>query len=130
MHHSYTNTLEIATTFSDYAQQHGLALFPLRADTKTPACENGFYDATKNPADWHAWRAQGHQLGISACLSGVVLIDVDAHGDPIEAWSHFIAWCKEIGIELPKPYGHSPGGGWHFAFQCSEGFDPAKFGGF
>ncbi|MCK1601051.1 bifunctional DNA primase/polymerase [Bradyrhizobium sp. 166] len=125
---SYTNTTDTATFF-DYAQQHRLALFPLRADTKTPACENGFYDATTSAADWHTWRAQGHQLGISACLSGLVLIDVDAHGDRDQAWAQFAAWCAEIGLELPVPYGHSPNGGWHFAFQCPTDFDPHKHRG-
>ncbi|MCK1337160.1 bifunctional DNA primase/polymerase [Bradyrhizobium sp. 38] len=125
---SYTNHANSATFF-DYAQQHDLALFPLRADTKTPACENGFYDGTTNAADWHAWRAQGHQLGISACLSRVVLIDVDAHGDRDKAWAHFAAWCTEIGIDLPAPYCHSPNGGWHFAFRCPADFDPQKHRG-
>ncbi|GMO36539.1 bifunctional DNA primase/polymerase [Bradyrhizobium ottawaense] len=125
---SYTNPVEIATFF-EYAQQNGLALFPLRADTKTPACENGFYDATTSAADWHTWRAQGHQLGISACLSGLVLIDVDAHGDRDEAWAQFAAWCAEIGIDVPPPYCHSPSGGWHFAYQCPADFDPQKHRG-
>jgi hypothetical protein len=101
MDNVYSESVALATDFFLYAQQHGLSLFPLRADTKTPACENGFYDATANLADWQAWRAQGHQLGISACLSRIVLIDVDAHGDRAEAWSHFTTWCAEIGIELP-----------------------------
>lgn len=115
--------------FLDYAERNGLALFPLRADTKTPACENGFYDATTATADWHAWRTQGHQLGISACLSGLVLIDVDAHADRDEAWLHFTRWCDEIGIDVPTPYGHSPNGGWHFAFRCPVDFDPHKHRG-
>ncbi|WP_128925607.1 bifunctional DNA primase/polymerase [Bradyrhizobium guangxiense] len=129
MHNTYNNSAGIATFF-DYAQQNALALFPLRADTKTPACEHGFYDATSNPADWKAWLEQGHQLGISACLSRVVLIDVDAHGDRDEAWAQFAAWCAEIGIDVPSPYGHSPSGGWHFAFRCPDGFDPQKHRGF
>lgn len=130
MHISYTNPADPATSFFDYAKQHGLALFPLRADTKTPACENGFYDATSSAADWRTWRTQGHQLGISACLSNIVLIDVDAHGDRDEAWAQFATWCAEIGIDLPEPYGHSPNGGWHFAFRCPVGFDPQKHRGF
>ncbi|MET4237994.1 bifunctional DNA primase/polymerase [Bradyrhizobium sp. RT10b] len=129
MHISYTNPADPATSFLNYAQQHGLALFPLRADTKTPACENGFYDANTSTADWHAWRAQGHQLGISACLSGLVLIDVDAHGDRDEAWAQFAEWCSEIGVDVPPPYCHSPSGGWHFAFQCPADFDPQKHRG-
>ncbi|WP_234678919.1 bifunctional DNA primase/polymerase [Bradyrhizobium monzae] len=115
--------------FFEYAQRHSLALFPLLSDTKTPACGNGFYDATPNLLDWQAWRTQGHQLGISACLSQLVLIDVDAHGDRDEAWEHFTRWCAEIGIETPAPYGHSPKGGWHFAFRCPEGFDPHQYRG-
>ncbi|MFK4507073.1 bifunctional DNA primase/polymerase [Bradyrhizobium daqingense] len=111
-------------SFLDYAERNSLALFPLRADTKTPACENGFYGATTATSDWHAWHMQGHQLAISACLSGLVLIDVDAHGDREEAWAQFAAWCAEIGIDVPTPYGHSPNGGWHFAFRCPVEFDP------
>jgi|tagenome__1003787_1003787.scaffolds.fasta_scaffold20861216_2 hypothetical protein len=94
---SYTNPADPATSFFEYAEKHSLALFPVRADTKTPACENGFYDATANVTDWRTWQTQGHQLGISACSSGVVLIDVDAHGDRGEAWKQFAAWCAEIG---------------------------------
>ncbi|MBB4391781.1 bifunctional DNA primase/polymerase [Bradyrhizobium sp. ERR14] len=115
--------------FFDYAEQHGMALFPLLSDTKTPACAHGFYDATLDSTDWKAWRQKGHQLGISACLSGLVLLDVDAHGDRDEAWAQFAAWCAEIGIDVPTPYGHSPSGGWHFAFRCPPGFDPHKHRG-
>jgi hypothetical protein len=38
-------------------------------------------------------------------------------------------WCVEIGIDLPAPYGHSPNGGWHFAFRCPSDFDPQKHRG-
>lgn len=130
MNANYSETVALATCLFDFAERNGLALFPLRADTKTPACENGFYDATTNRVDWASWRAQGHQLGISACLSHLILIDVDAHGDRNEAWAQFVAWCAEIGIDVPKPYCHSPGGGWHFAFRCPADFDPQKYRGF
>jgi putative DNA primase/helicase len=114
------------TTFFEFAVDNTLSLFPVRADTKSPMCawKNG---ATTDPEQWREWIAAGHMLGISACASKIVLVEIDVKIGIPEAWQFACDWFREnLKVELSgySPYCHSRSGGWHFAFACPEGFDP------
>ena len=56
----------------------GLHVFPCRVDLKTPACKNGFHDATTDIEQikkW--WAAQPYNIGIATGASGLVVVDFD-----------------------------------------------------
>lgn len=115
--------------FFDYAGANHLALFPIRTDTKRPACK-WRSEASKDPTSWANWVGAGHMLGISACASGVVLIDVDVSKvGRDDAWQFFTEWCASLGFATPAPYAQSRSGGWHFAFKCPADFRPEEHRG-
>jgi RecA-family ATPase len=108
-----------------YAERHRLALFAIDPATRT----GSLYAARCDRQIWETDFARGMQLGLSACMSGCLLFDVDVHGpeDREEAWKHYEALCAEMRLtdaqgSLPMPYGHSKSGGWHFAFRVPPGF--------
>ena len=116
---------EQKSSFFDYAERHGLALFPMHADTKIAAGPWRHTGTSTDSADWAAWIAQGYMLGVSACASRIILIDVDVGKVGREAaYQYFTNWCRSLGFEPPKPYAQSRSGGWHFAFRCPDGFEP------
>ncbi|WFU37327.1 phage/plasmid primase, P4 family [Bradyrhizobium sp. CB82] len=110
--------------FFPFAIEHGFALFPVNAGTKRPAGPWRHNGTSTDPAQWRAWIDEGFMLGVSACASGVILIDVDVSIGRDAAWQCFVDWCKSLGFELPAPYCHTRSGGWHFAFRVPEGFNP------
>lgn len=125
---SYDAFSSFASLF-EFAEQNRLALFPIRSDTKRPACK-WRSEASTDPKAWTEWVAAGHMLGISACASGVVLIDVDvSKAGRDDAWRFFAEWCATLGIDRPAPYAQSRSGGWHFAFRCPADFKPEEHRG-
>lgn len=110
--------------FFDYAEAHGLALFRMLADKKAPAGKWRHEGTSTDRSRWEAWVREGYMLGVSACASRVILIDVDVKVGPSVAYEYFDAWCRELGFEPPKPYCYTRSGGWHFAFRCPDGFLP------
>lgn len=125
MNDQYTEKVSIATNFLEYAEKYEFALFPMVASTKRPACP-WRKESSRDPGQWRAWLDQGLMLGISACASGIVLVDVDVKTDPdpAVAYRYFVEWCNSLGFDPPRPYCQTRSGGWHFAFRCPTGFDP------
>jgi hypothetical protein len=109
----------------DHCERHKYALFPMHADTKQSAGPWRHTGTSTDPAQWLAWVKAGYMLGVSACASKIILIDVDVGKVGRDAaYDYFKKWCKSLGFEPPKPYAQSRSGGWHFAFRCPEGFEP------
>ena len=122
---SYNEAALGSTVFFDYAGRNGWALFRMLADKKAPAGPWRHEGTSTDPAQWAAWIKEGYMLGVSACASRVILIDVDVGKVGREqAFQWFAAWCRSLGFEPPKPYGQSRSGGWHFAFCCPVDFTP------
>lgn len=115
-------SVAVRDAFFDYAAANQFALFPLHAHSKVPAGKWTLI-ASRDPADWLAWRTEGYMLGISAFASRVILIDVDIKIGRDEAYQYFSDWCQSLGFDAPAPYCQSRSGGWHFAFQVPENFD-------
>ena len=124
----YLKNLEIATPFFEFAEQNRLWLFPVCAGRKKPACQ-WKSESSSDPAQWRQWITEGHMLGINACASGIVLVDVDIKIGRVDAWNFIQSWFAEnlkINAWELRPFCISPSGGWHYAFRCTEGFDPAQ----
>lgn len=128
MTEQYDASCSFARLF-DFAKENRLALFPIKSDTKRPACKWRSESST-DPKAWTEWVAAGHMLGISACASSIVLIDVDvSKAGRDDAWRYLSEWCASLGITTPTPYAQSRSGGWHFAFKCPDGFRPEEHRG-
>lgn len=117
--------VDYAEAFFDYAEANGLALFRMLADKKVPAGKWRHEGTSLDRSQWQAWVREGYMLGVSACASRAILIDVDVSKvDPKQAYEWFAGWCQSLGFAPPKPYAQSRSGGWHFAFRCPDGFLP------
>lgn len=123
----------------DYAQVHGLALFPIpygfkedpgwkRANrdadpTLKPIVWRWSQECSKNRADWEAWHTQYRcNFGIAAAISGYVVFDLDVSKDP-DVWAKFCTFWTARGIAPPTPQFQSARKGWHILVKVPEGFD-------
>ena len=78
---------ETANMFLDAALYYagmGIAVFPCKPGRKTPACDNGFLDATTDEARIRTWWAQIPRANVAMAtgkVSGVFVVDIDPrHG--------------------------------------------------
>jgi P4 family phage/plasmid primase-like protien len=117
----YNGTVAFATTnifdhwrpYLDWAEKHGLWLFPLRAATKLPACK-WKTESSLFRENWNLWVAQGYQLAINAAKSGKILLDIDVKDvgrDP--AWGCYAEFMKSLGAKPLPSYCQTGSGGWH-----------------
>jgi hypothetical protein len=95
-------------------------VFPLVANTKAPATEHGFKDATTSASRIHEWYCNAHHynLGIRTG-SGVVVIDVDVKNGN-DGFSTLEKLSAEIGVLPDTKCVITPSGGRHFYFTVSE----------
>lgn len=81
-------------TLLEHALQYaswGWAVFPLRPETKEPATEHGFKDATTDPAKIRKWWKQNPRFNIGIAtgrVSGIFVVDIDPRngGDVAAFW--------------------------------------------
>lgn len=73
------STSLLATALA-YAAQ-GLPVFPCRANSKTPACPNGFHDASINIEQINAWWAEDPNYNLAICPEHAGWCVVDEDGD-------------------------------------------------
>ena len=78
---------ETANVFLDAALYYagmGIAVFPCEPGRKTPACANGFHDATTDEATIRAWWAKNPRANVAMATgkaSGMFVVDIDPrHG--------------------------------------------------
>jgi len=101
---------------------HGWPVFPCRFDSKEPATEHGFKDATTDPekVDWLWRRDPALNVGIATGAPGPDVVDVDNHG---EHSNGFGAWAeaKRAGlVDNPLAIISTPSGGIHAYFAGTE----------
>jgi len=101
---------------------HGWPVFPCRFDSKEPATEHGFKDATTDPekVDWLWRRDPALNVGIATGAPGPDVVDVDYHG---ERGNGFGAWneAKRAGlVDNPQAIVRTPSGGVHAYFAGSD----------
>jgi AAA domain/Bifunctional DNA primase/polymerase, N-terminal/Primase C terminal 2 (PriCT-2) len=115
------------TQFFDFAERHGLALFPMPSGRKEPfgIVPSFAHDFSRDPQQWAAWRtAHKCNFGIVAAPSRLVIVDVDvAEIGPTAAWSYWAEWCQSRGLPVYQPYCRSARGGWHVAFRVPSDVD-------
>lgn len=122
----------------DYYAAQGAALFPIPAGQKAPwGIVDSFKDnASRDPAQWAAWRAQypGCNFGVVAFLSRLITLDTDikprdgqtADDARAEAWGMRAELFKSWGMNPDAlPHVQSAHGGWHDHFAIPEHIDPA-----
>jgi Bifunctional DNA primase/polymerase, N-terminal len=115
------------SAFLDFAERHGLALFPIPYGSKEPfgIVASFAHDWSQSPEQWQAWRA-AHKcnFGIVAGPSRIVIVDVDvAEVGVAVAWKYWAEWCTSRGLPVYEPYCRSARGGWHAAFALPADFD-------
>ena len=78
------DTINILLDAALYYAGMGIAVFPCEPGRKTPACANGFLDATTDEATIRAWWARNPRANVAMAtgkVSGMVAVDVDPrHG--------------------------------------------------
>jgi AAA domain/Bifunctional DNA primase/polymerase, N-terminal/Primase C terminal 2 (PriCT-2) len=123
---SYTETVANATNFFEFAERHGLALFPIQRGQKLPhgIVASFAHDWAKSPEQWVAWRnSHNCNFGIVAFASRLVIVDIDVSEIGPDAWNHWTDWCVTRGLPVYQPYCTSARGGWHVAFSLPPEID-------
>lgn len=94
----------------------GVPVFPCIRDTKRPATENGFHDASTDLNVIDAWWSADPQYNIafSPHTVGLAVIDLDGGQDGEDAWQ---AW-QDANVQCPKTYTvRTPRGGRHLYYR-------------
>jgi hypothetical protein len=93
----------------------GLRVFPCRSD-KTPACPNGFKDATCNPEEVEALFSTQNASAIgvpTGQVNGIVAIDID-----VKKGKNGLDWYWKNQHRLPNTKQHlTPSGGLHLVYR-------------
>ncbi len=107
-------TLATALAFA----AHGLAVFPVAANCRTPRTTHGYKDASKDPAIIRAWWDANPFANLAVAtghLSGVFVLDVDVKG---ANGIRTVAELEHANAPLPKTWRtRTPSGGAHIWFR-------------
>src|SRR5262245_59294449 len=107
-----TTFLEAALRYADL----GYPVFPLRAGTKKPLTEHGFFDATTDPGQIERWWVESPAANVGLATNGLVVVGVDG------AANRWLADEPERQLELPRaPTARTPRGGSHHLFRQPAG---------
>lgn len=111
----------------------GLAVFPLIEKDKKPITQNGFKDATTDPATIERWwKAHPNaNIGIATgqMSGGIVAIDMDVDKEKDKDGYHtFLKWCADNYLVLPDSWLSITGrGGYHLIYKSTFPV-PSKIG--
>ncbi|MGY8681234.1 AAA family ATPase [Bradyrhizobium sp. UFLA05-153] len=126
--------MKTTTDFFDFAERHGLALFPIPYGFKEdPGWKPPYEPASivqrwsqgwsKDRAQWLAWYdAHRCNFGIYAAASGCIALDLDVAKDP-NIWTKYCEFWTARGIVAPTPSFKSARNGWHVLVKVPAGFD-------
>lgn len=118
-------------SFETFAAEHQIAMFAMRAGTKTPMVR-WTKEWTRDPAAIAALRASGCNLGINLAETGWIGLDIDSSRVGRDAaWAAAHRFCTEqLGLPcVPAHYCDTARGGWHIAFARPAGIDPKMLKG-
>jgi hypothetical protein len=123
----YTND-QVASSdganFFDFADRHDFALVRVHPGAKNPVGDGWQNLASRNPADWKQWHAEGFNTGVHAGASRLVIFDLDQKHGGIEAVrERFDVWCRERGMASLPHHVTTASGGQHVFMQVPEGVD-------
>ena len=97
----------------------GWFVFPLREDSKAPACMNGFKDASNDPERIEKWWEldPNYNIGIATGeLSGLTVLDVDIKNGKAGEKS-----VNKLGLAMDTYMVRTPSGGWHYYYEYEPG---------
>lgn len=103
----------------------GLAVFPLKEQTKYPLTNNGFKDATTDLEQVERWWSRNPTANIGIATGqlsgGLVVIDMDVDKEMDKDGYHaFVRWCEENYLILPDSWLSITGrGGYHLLYKSS-----------
>jgi hypothetical protein len=111
------------------ATMRGWAVFPCRPGDKRPAVQDWENRACADPARVaRYWPSPRHNYGIACGPSGLVVLDLDAHGELPDEWQLpgindgrdvFYQVCEWAGMDWPSTYTvFTPSGGMHLYFRA------------
>lgn len=111
----------------------GLAVFPLIPREKKPLTENGFKNATTDPAQIENWWTihPDANIGIATgqMSGGVCVIDMDVDKEEDKDGYHsFVDWCDQNFLVLPDSWLSITGRGGYHLFYRSAFPVPSKIG--
>jgi hypothetical protein len=123
------NTADAAVMLAE----HGWHVFPCRPGDKRPAVDRWEQRACADP-DRVArfWPSPKHNIGIATGPSGLVVLDLDTHGELPDEWHKLpgirdgrdvlAQLCEWVGQPWPSTYiVVTPSGGWHMYYAAPEG---------
>ena len=105
-----------------YAEM-GLAVFPLEERGKRPITQNGFKDASVDPATVKKWWTVNPKANIGIAMGqmsgGIVAIDMDVDEEKGKDGYHtFVKWCEDNFLILPDSWLSITGrGGYHLIYK-------------
>jgi hypothetical protein len=103
-----------------YAIDLAWPVFPLLLNSKKPATEHGFRDATTDPAQIARWWRASPRSGVGIACSSVVVLDIDTKPGKVGRES-LARICETFG-ELPETWtAETATGGLHFYFATPLG---------
>ena len=114
------------------AARRGWAVFPCRPADKRPTVQAWEKRACADPelvAQY--WPSDRHNVGVACGPSGLVVVDLDAHGELPEEWRQLpgvndgrdvlFQICEWAGMPWPTTYTvATPSGGWHLYFTAPD----------
>ena len=111
---------------------HGWSVFPCRPDDKRPAVDRWEQRATADPERvGRYWPSDRHNIGVACGPSGLVVVDLDAHGELPADWhlpgirdgrDVLAQLCEWASQPWPVTYWvATPSCGWHLYFTAPEG---------
>ena len=108
-------------------------MFPCRPGDKRPAVDRWEQRACADPDTVRRhWPSPRHNIGIAPGPSGLVVLDLDTHGDLPDEWRKLFGvrdgkdvlaqLCEWAGQPWPSTYMvATPSGGWHLYYTAPEG---------
>ena len=116
-------TAEVADAARLYTSL-GWSVFPVRYRTKEPDCPNGFKDAVTDgdaAAEYFGARLRNVGVATGAASGGLLVIDLDDHGDGESGMDRLSAWEREHGPLPETCMAETGSGGTHLLYS----YDPA-----
>lgn len=97
---------------------HGWYVFPIIPDTKQPYTENGWHDASNDPAIVKRWWTDwpNANIGLACVTSGLIAID----GDPYRYTQDSIDLIGKLWNDPETPIQSTPTDGIHFLYKLPE----------
>jgi putative DNA primase/helicase len=111
--------------FFEYAERYDFALVRLHKGGKNPVGDGWQNLWSKDRKDWEAWVAEGHNVGVHAGASRLLIVDADTtRTDGRDgAWARKTDWYRAHDLPVYAPHCSTARQGMHTWFRLPAGVD-------